>query len=575
MTTPHQRHPAAPTIRVPVQAVPVSGGPGPYLAAAQTRAATYSAATRHLCAGAYLDAEFRRISLREVYYQAKRMVAPSYGFDLGTVLLHCLRARNVAFLRDLALVAVLLIGLVAAPLAFLVALGLLWLASLGVEAYRVLRDAVRRVRADGQFDAMRTLTRLGMLLVRFLVGYAVLSIFSFMMIESFVSSGFRDDTWAEVQVVGTVMLLLFVYAVPLAANMFVQVQLGTLTPNGSFATAPRGERFDEIAYQQHGNQVVYSGYWPFVGSGDLVGHWSFAQRLMRPSSVFHEPVTEARREFASPPFTAQQLVDTIRESLRPFASEAEPERRLPALTVEDRVFVAGTEISHLVPHTPPDRMAQVVRYPTNPARHYLVCQVVSWDGELVTTVYVHVAVQGRMLFLELVSTGLPPCDERYRVVDQVGGTGPAAYGRAALDAILETPRTAAGALGNLVRTGLDVLAGTIAGAGSRADRAVTRGYDYGARVSVRDLGRSVEERHHLQAQDIDKYVQLIQRRVMATVLDFLDGQGVDTTEFSERAVNILNAGAIHTGTGNINLAGPGVGNQTNNHSGPARPGGKK
>jgi hypothetical protein len=58
------------------------------------------------------------------------------------------------------------------------------------------------------------------------------------------------------------------------------------------------------------------------------------------------------------------------------------------------------------------------------------------------------------------------------------------------------------------------------------------------------------------------------------VLDFLDGRGVDVAEFTERAVNILNAGAIHTGNGNINIDGPGVGNQTNNHTGPARPGGK-
>jgi len=372
-----------------------------------------------------------------------------------------------------------------------------------------------------------------------------------------------------------VVLLLVVYSIPLGANMFIQAQLSTLTPNGSFAAAPRGERFDEIAYQQRGNQVVYSGPWPFVGSGDLIGGWSFAQRLMRPAGLFHEPVTEAQREFATPPFTAQQLLETLRESLRAYAVEMEPERRIPALTVEDRLFVAGTEISHLVPHTTPELMAQAIRYPTNPSRHYLVCQVVSWNGELVTTVYVHVAVQGKMLYLETVSTALPPCKESYRIVDQVGGTGPVAYARAALDAIVETPRAAGTALGNLVRTGLEVLGGAIANAGVvTPDRAVTRGYDYGARCGVRDLGRAAAERHYLQAQDIDKYAQLIQRRVMATVLDFLDACGVDTTEFSQRAVNILNAGAIHNGSGDITVNGPGVGNQTNNHPGPASPGRK-
>ncbi|MDQ7910222.1 hypothetical protein RB614_37590 [Phytohabitans sp. ZYX-F-186] len=603
MTTPYPRHSAAPAAHLPAQAasaqaasaqaasgqaasgqaappygtpalaVPVVAGPGPYPAPAQPPPATYSAATRHLCAGAYLDAEFRRTSLRDVYYQPKRMVAPSYGFDLGTVLLHCLRARNIAFFRDATLLVVMVFALVASPLPFVAAMVLLWTAHFTVEGWRVLRDAMGRIRAGGQLGTT-ILARLGMLAVRWFVSQFVLLLFALIVI-GLTPEEFEGEGMTGSQVAGILLLLLIVYAIPLTANLVVQVQLGTLTPNGSFATAPRGERFDEIAYQQQGNQVVYSGDWPFVGSGDPIDRWSFAQRLMRPARLFAEPATEAQREFDTPPFTAQELVDTVRESLRTFAFEPDPERRLPALTVEDRLFVAGTEISHLVPHTTPDRMAQAIRYPTNPARHYLVCQVVSWNGELVTTVYVHVAVQGRMLYLETVTAALPPCKEEYRIVDQVGGTGPAAYGKAVLDGILDTPRLAASALANLVRTGLEVLGGALSSAGVTVDRAVTRGYDYGARYGVRDLGRAVAERHHLQAQDIDKYAKLVRRRIIATVLDFLDARGVDTAEFVERAVNILNAGAIHTGTGNITIDGPGVGNQTNNYAGPAAPGGGK
>ena len=65
-------------------------------------------ATRHLCAGAYLDETFRNDSLREVYYQPRRLVAPSYGFDLVPVLGHCLRARNGALIRDGAIVGTFL-----------------------------------------------------------------------------------------------------------------------------------------------------------------------------------------------------------------------------------------------------------------------------------------------------------------------------------------------------------------------------------------------------------------------------------------------------------------------------------
>ena len=71
-----------------------------------------SDATRYLCAGAYLDPEFRDRCLREVYYQFKRIVAPSYGFDLVTVLDACLRARTLAVFRDLTILIVLSIAAV-------------------------------------------------------------------------------------------------------------------------------------------------------------------------------------------------------------------------------------------------------------------------------------------------------------------------------------------------------------------------------------------------------------------------------------------------------------------------------
>src|SRR5437870_12082311 len=78
-------------------------------------------ATRHLCAGAYLDPQFCLSALHEVYYQPKRLVAPSYGFDTIAVLGHCLRARRATVIRDATLLGLLLVAaltcLVAVPVA--------------------------------------------------------------------------------------------------------------------------------------------------------------------------------------------------------------------------------------------------------------------------------------------------------------------------------------------------------------------------------------------------------------------------------------------------------------------------
>ncbi|BAL90421.1 hypothetical protein AMIS_52010 [Actinoplanes missouriensis 431] len=54
----------------------------------------FTATTRHLCAAAYLDEDFRDTAIREVYRQPHRAVAPSYGFTLGPVLGHCVRSGS-------------------------------------------------------------------------------------------------------------------------------------------------------------------------------------------------------------------------------------------------------------------------------------------------------------------------------------------------------------------------------------------------------------------------------------------------------------------------------------------------
>src|SRR3954452_6857896 len=82
-----------------------------------------SAATRHLRAGAYLDEGFRDETLRQGDYQPRRIVAPSYGFQLVPVLWHCLRARRADIIRDVAIVALLLMALIASKSAVVVVVG--------------------------------------------------------------------------------------------------------------------------------------------------------------------------------------------------------------------------------------------------------------------------------------------------------------------------------------------------------------------------------------------------------------------------------------------------------------------
>ena len=93
---------------------------------------------------------------------------------------------------------------------------------------------------------------------------------------------------------------------------------------------------------------------------------------------------------------------------------------------------------------------------------------------------------------------------------------------------------------------------------------LTRGFDYGARIGVREMASPGGARNLVQIRDVEKYRKLIERRVIASVLDFLDERGVDTAEYRARATSVLNINSNNRFDGGINTVG---GNPTFN--GPA------
>ena len=197
-------------------------------------------------------------------------------------------------------------------------------------------------------------------------------------------------------------------------------------------------------------------------------------------------------------------------------------------------------------------MAEIIRNPTNPARHYLACEVVSWGGDVVTTVYVHIAVQGRSLYLEITSTTMAPCNEKYRIVDIDGGTGPRAWLQAAITAARTTPQTILGAPRRLVVSLRDVTGHS----GTRRGMSRLR-KDYGAKVSVRQLGSRDKLRNFTQRQDILKFRRLIESRIFAHILDFLDEHDVDTSEVREQRTTLLTNNGIMVG-GSMDVSGGSV-----------------
>ncbi|MEU7750190.1 hypothetical protein [Micromonospora sp. NPDC049171] len=505
-----------------------------------------TAATRYLSAGAYLNPVFRDRCLREVYYQERRFTAPSYGFDLVTVLEHCLRARNLSMWRNGSIVLVLVAGTYLNWVsAALVGIALVCL-HVTAAAWRLIRAYLERVRTGTAVDTTRSPSRGLLLLLRWATAWIALII-----LVGKALSAASDSTGLRVGL--TLLVAPTALLLPVVFALWQQKRIEDFTVYGEPPPIRWNKRKRVISEQQGGNTIVYGNFEPFIGAGDVVSSWAFAQRLVRkqptsPAGAFGEP-TEGQREFDAPPFNADQIVGYVRQHLRELTTEALPEMSIPDLTVEDRVFQSAREDGPRTTLTTPEEMAQIIRNPTNPARHYLACRVVSWGGDVVTTVYVHIALQGRSLYLEVTSTTMAPCNERYRLVDADGGTGARAWLRTAIDGARHTPQTIVHAPGNLIRALVDM-----SGYGSRTQRGTSRRRkDYGAVVSVRDMGSRDKLRNFTQRQDILKFRRLIESRVFAHVLDFLDEHDVDTSEVrAQRATILYNNGILVGGDMSVN-----------------------
>jgi uncharacterized membrane protein len=166
--------------------------------------------------------------------------------------------------------------------------------------------------------------------------------------------------------------------------------------------------------------------------------------------------------------------------------------------------------------------------------------VAAQDQQVLVSAFVHVAVEGGMLYTEFATTLLPPVNQRFQLLDDLHRAPDRLLSRALRDSLRDWPADTVAAPVRAARTLWRMATGGFRM--NRADRASReyRTYDYGARFSVRELGSEPAPVTYLQVLDADKYAQLAERAVVDALFSYLDAAGVDTTEFSKRAEVVQN-----------------------------------
>ena len=510
------------------------------------------AATRHLCAGTYIDRTFRDRVIREVYNARNRRVAPSYGYDLIPVLRHAWRAWSIDFWQGVAAIAAYA-TFVVVPVVLIAAVALLLLL---YSVVRVLDNYSRYYGFRGS-DLHPQQYRSRQRTFKVLLGGSFLALLASFFIAT-------SGQWPQLTrglaprslLAAAASVPVFLLAVGGGGAVLRQLALNRLTVGREPSPIARSRRLRTVAAQQGHAFTVHSGFTPFIGSGVEVRTWSFAQRLVQGKA---RPETDAR--FDAAPFSTAQLVKHLSTMINGLRSDVHPETRLPGLTVADRVFLEGTyapAYNHvLAGHPDGGVIEEIMTNPRETARHYLACQVSSWGGEIVTTVFVHVSLQGRTLYVEFSTYALPPTPPAFHVVDEVGGTGSGAVIRSLGKSVTDLPATLLAAPLTVLRAPV-YLAGAVRARQDGTQR-VRRGVNIGANVTAREAIAREADGSYFQFRDVLRHSKIIERRLLASIAEFLHVNGVDTSEFLARATTILNMGVMNSGPGTINLIGSAVG----------------
>jgi hypothetical protein len=299
-------------------------------------------------------------------------------------------------------------------------------------------------------------------------------------------------------------------------------------------------QIEELARRQHGNVVVYSGFNPFSSSGFDLDGWSFAIDLRKGR--------ERLGNRAEPkPFEAREMYDAIAKCIARLG--------IPGLSIEDRIFVSGSDIrddrvllpdiaARPVADVGPETMEGFIRTPTHRVRHYRCFRVVDWRGELVVTLFLRFAVSNGRLFAELSRFVLPPLRPEFRRIDALAQESPLrqAFTLAQRSFWLTFPLGLRSLL-TPVRPLLRIQRR------AKSERQVRRDYffDYGSRRSALDRARSTAYTRYFQKLDKEMYVKLFDRTLLDAIVDFLDEHDVETSELAERRETIINNGIMVPG----------------------------
>jgi hypothetical protein len=312
------------------------------------------------------------------------------------------------------------------------------------------------------------------------------------------------------------------------------------------ANAAQRDTLESLARWETSELAIYSGFSPFVGCGTALERWSLVVNVTRPAPSLGSPAGRAL------PVDSNELYD--------FVTHAVQRLGISGLNVGNRICINGKDIRNdrrflPNPHQRPNATADVrtiaeLADPTSPkARMYRSYRITRWGGDLALSQFLRFARSGEYLFVESSTFLNTPIREHYRFLEtphtfrqllRIVGVATAV----ATFSFFFVPLRMLGRIGRSY---------ALWSQARRLRHAVddTLTFDYGATATMRERASQTTYTRYFQMIDEDMCKKMLDKRMLESLIDFLDSKNVDTTDIRDRGAVILNNGVIISGSGTL------------------------
>jgi hypothetical protein len=310
---------------------------------------------------------------------------------------------------------------------------------------------------------------------------------------------------------------------------------------------------------ESGNCLVYSGFTPFVGSGENIGGWSFALDLRKcadgsgtlPARDLSQTVVVMKGQ-PGERISLADLYDRIDRDIS--------DLRLDRVFVDDKLYINGRDIrddKRFLDHplacprnrvTPEVMKQSMLEQTEQKLRHYRCIRVVDWNGEQVLSIFLRFNRLSHNLFVEASYFLLTPVGDRFRKVDSLDSK--MTFRRAletTLRAAIAAPFLTVWAPFALLQRVIEILQASARRGEEEKLILNDPSFDYGAALSCRQWASAQLYRRYFQKLDKEMYFKVLEKNVLDSILTFLEENNVDVSELKQRQAMILNNGVIVSG----------------------------